>query len=95
MRLSWSPRSIADLEAIRSYICLDSPIYADLVVRRITHAVDRLEHFPDSGRVVPEVGDERLREVIVRPYRVAYRVHRGAVEIVTVFHAARLFPGIP
>jgi len=40
---------------------------------------------------VPEVGDESLREVIHGNYRIVYRVSDQAVEIVTVFHGARLF----
>jgi plasmid stabilization system protein ParE len=31
----WSPRAIADLEEIRTYIAADSPAWADLSVRRL------------------------------------------------------------
>lgn len=74
IRLVWSPQAIEDVEAVRSYVA----------------AVDRLESFPLSGRVVPEVGDESLREVVYGNYRMVYRVKAEAVEIVTVFHSARL-----
>jgi plasmid stabilization system protein ParE len=40
--------------------------------------------------MVPEVGDESLREVVYENYRVVYRVRPDAVEILTVFHGARL-----
>jgi plasmid stabilization system protein ParE len=40
--------------------------------------------------VVPEVGDESLREVVYENYQIVYRVKPGAVEIITVFHGARL-----
>src|SRR2546425_6354198 len=66
------------------------PPYADLVVERIVAAVARLESHPLSGRVVPEVGDQSLREIIQGSYRIVYRVNRDVVEIVTVFHGARL-----
>jgi plasmid stabilization system protein ParE len=42
-------------------------------VHRLVAAVERLEAFPQSGRVVPERNDEAIREVIVRPYRIVYR----------------------
>lgn len=42
--------------------------YADLLVERIVAAVNRLETFPRSGRVVPEVGDDSLREVVYENY---------------------------
>jgi addiction module RelE/StbE family toxin len=90
MRLIWSPQAVEDVEAIRSYVARDSEHYASLLVERIVAAVDRLEAFPLSGRVVPEIGDESLREIVYRNYRIVYRVKPEAVEIITVFHAARL-----
>lgn len=87
----WAPQAIQDVEAIRAYVARDSAPYADLVVERIVAAVSRLESHPLSGRVVPEVGDQALREVIHGTYRIVYRLRPDAVEIVTVFHGARLF----
>ena len=91
-RLIWSPRSIRDLEAIRDYIAQDSPLYASLVVQRLVRAPDRLVTFPELGRHVPERSEPDLREVIVRPFRIVYRVGSESIEIVTVFRASRLFP---
>ena len=54
--------------------------------------VERLETFPESGRVVPERNAKEIREIIARPYRIVYRVRPGYVEIATVFRASRLFP---
>lgn len=65
--LLWSPQSLRDLEAIRAYIAEDSPLYADLVVRRLVAAVERLSAFPESGRIVPERNTPEVRELIVRP----------------------------
>lgn len=90
--LIWSPQALRDVESIRAYIAEDSPLYADLVVRRIVAAVERLDTFPKSGRVVPERNVPEIREVIVKPYRVVYRLRPGVVEIATVFRASRLFP---
>lgn len=89
----WSPESVRDLESIRTYIGEDSLLYADLVVRRIVASVERLRSFPESGRIVPERDNPDIREIIVGPYRVVYRLRGGSVEIVTVFRASRLFPG--
>jgi plasmid stabilization system protein ParE len=65
------------------------------VVQRLVSAVERLEAFPQSGRVVPERDIEHLREIIAAPYRIVYRVRTGLVEIVTVFRASRTFPDVP
>jgi toxin ParE1/3/4 len=90
IRLLWSPQAVEDVEAIRAFVARDSEHYANLLVERIVAAVDRLDSFPLSGRVVPEVGDELLREVVYGNYRIVYRVQPAVVEIVTVFHSARL-----
>ena len=90
-RVIWAPQAIQDVEAIRAYVARDSARYADLVVERIIAAVERLENNPRSGRIVPEVGDESVREVIHGNYRVVYRLRHEVVEIATVFHGARLF----
>ena len=90
-RIVWAPQAVEDVEAIRAYVARDSPRYADLVVERIVAAVALLESSPRSGRVVPEVSDESLREVIHGNYRIVYRVRHDIIEIATVFHGARMF----
>ena len=63
----WAPQAIQDVEAIRAHVGRDSPHYADLLVERLIAAVERLTDNPRSGRVVPELGDESIREVIAFP----------------------------
>ena len=87
----WAPQAIQDVEAIRAHVARDSAHYGDLVVERIVAAVERLKDNPRSGRVVPELGDESIREVIHGNYRIVSRLRRDVVEIATVFHGARLF----
>jgi len=53
-------------------------------------AVERLAIFPNSGRIVPEANDPALRETILGDYRIVYRVKRELVEVLTVYHGARL-----
>ena len=90
----WSPQSVRDLEAIHAYISDESPRYADLVVGRLVAAVERLQAFPESGRIVPERADPSIREIIVGSYRVVYRLRSDLVEIATVFRGSRLFPDL-
>jgi toxin ParE1/3/4 len=91
-RLVWSPRSLQDLLAIRDYIGRDSPAYADLTVRRVFEAVERLAAFPESGRLVPELRRRDVREVIVGSLRVVYRYDGATVGVITVFNASQRFP---
>lgn len=53
-------------------------------------AIERVGLFPESGRVVPEANDSALREVVYSNYRIVYRVTPEAVEVVAVYHGARL-----
>ena len=90
-RIIWAPQAVEDVEAIRAYVARDSLHYAGLVVERIVAAVAQLESSPRAGRVVPEVGDDSLRELIHRNYRIVYRLRDDIIEVATVFHGARLY----
>jgi len=59
-------------------------------VADVLKAVERLELFPRCGRVVPELGHSAIREIILGSYRIIFRVRRGVVEILTIYHGARL-----
>jgi addiction module RelE/StbE family toxin len=91
-RVVWTLQAIEDVEAVRAYIARDSPHYAALLAERLVESVERLQEFPRSGRVVPEVGQEAYREVILGTYRIVYRLIGDVAEILTVVHAARLLP---
>jgi toxin ParE1/3/4 len=60
-------------------------------VDNVFEAVKRLEVFPRSGRVVPEVGQENIREILFGSYRIVYMVGEEEVNILTVLHASRPF----
>jgi len=96
-RLRWTSQAIADLEAIGDFIARDAPSVAQVVARQLVEAVERLEVFPRSGRVVPEVGRDDVREIIFGSYRIVYVVNEEDVNILTVFHASRRFQlsGLP
>ena len=63
-RVAWSPRAIEDLEAIAQYISADSSAYAATVVKTILNTTRNLSRFPYAGRIVPELGDENIRECV-------------------------------
>ncbi len=92
----WTPQARDDLQAIYDYVTKDSVRYADLVIGHIIDAVGRLQQFPESGRIVPELQRAEIREVLWRSYRIVYRYQApdGKVQILTVFRAERLFPGL-
>jgi toxin ParE1/3/4 len=89
-RVVWSPRATEDLEAIAEYIAADSTAYAAAVVKRILRIARNLSQFPYSGRIVPEIGDENIREWFAYSYRVIYEVEGEVVTIGAVVHGRRL-----
>ncbi len=61
----------------------------------LLNATQRLETFPRSGRAVPEVEDDDVREVIYRDYRVIYLYDETAerIEVLSVLHSSKQFGG--
>ena len=92
VRIRWSAEAVRDLEEIHDYIARSSPRYAAVVAGRLVVAVDQVREYPESGRVVPELGDPAVREVIHGAYRIVYELHADVAEVLTVFRASRLFP---
>jgi len=95
-KLIWSPSAKFDLKDIADFIAEDRKSVAQRFVGSIFQTVERLADFPESGRIVPEFGDTAIREIILKPLRIIYRVDTGTrvVEIVRVWHAARGIPDI-
>lgn len=89
-KITWSLKSVENLDDISNYISKNSPLYAPVFIQKIIKSVDRLIEFPLSGRVVPEFNDENIRELIFHNYRIVYRVNFNNVEIILVIHGARL-----
>lgn len=93
-RLEWTDPAVADLENIQDYLARDSVEYAEAVVDRLILSVDRLESFPESGRLVPESTDHKVREIIVSGYRIIYRLRKNRAQILAVIHGARNLAGM-
>jgi plasmid stabilization system protein ParE len=65
----WTETAWRDLERIADYIAEDSPGYAAAFVRRVWDRSRSLETLAERGRVVPEVGDPAVRELVISSYR--------------------------
>ena len=89
-RVVWSPRAVEDLQAIAQYIAVDSNAYAAAVVKTILNTARRFSQFPFSGRIVPELADQNIRESFAFNYRVIYRIENQIVTVATVVHGKRL-----
>lgn len=91
-----SPSARADLRDIVRYISFDAPERAVRFGQFLISRTKGLAQFPEIGRVVPEFADSRIREIVVRSYRVIYRLDHAQhlVEVIRFWHAARGTPEI-
>lgn len=92
VRLSRSAR--LDLQNIVRYISINDPARALRFGRFLIRSALTLSQFPKRGRVLPELGDEAIREIIVRAYRIVYHLDhdKRVVEVIRIWHAARGTP---
>ena len=85
MKIVWAPLAIERAYEAAAYIAGDKPEAALRWLDGLFACTDRLESFPDSGRIVPELGLPEYREVIYnRSHRVVYRREKNRVAILTV-----------
>lgn len=86
MRVEFTGPALDDFVAITDYIAAHSPQAAERIKARIFAATDRLADQPALGRP-GRVG--RTRELVLRPYIVAYHVRGQVVEVLAVLDARR------
>jgi addiction module RelE/StbE family toxin len=91
VKVRWTRPALDDLLAIFRYVARDNPDAAFRLRDRLRAATALLVDHPRMGRVVPEIGDESVREIVRGNYRIQYRV-AGEVHIVAVFEGHREVP---
>ena len=64
MKTSWTELAKFQLEEIHKFISRDSRHYANIFAMNVKKSVLRLNQIPYSGRTVPEIGNENIREII-------------------------------
>jgi toxin ParE1/3/4 len=90
VKVIWSPLAIERAYEAAAHIAEDKPGAALSWIEGLFKATDRLELFPESGRVVQEIGLSDYREIVYRSHRVIYRVEKSQVSILTVRNFAQL-----
>jgi len=87
----WAERARRALDEALTYIAERSPQSARRLAERVLERADSLDTFSERGRIVPELDDPTLRELLIDPFRLMYEVHERQVEIVGFIHQRRLF----
>ena len=92
-RVRWSSPALYDLVNILE-IGKEDPVSAHRYAEKFEEVVRQLVDFPRTGRVVPEYGDECIRERIVPPFRLVYRLESPEeLIVVRVHHSTQQLPG--
>ena len=91
MRLRWFSRALADLVSLRAYIARDNPIAAAEMAERILKHVNLLIDQPGMGRPGRIEGTKEL-VISGTPYIVPYRIKKGEIQLLRVFHGAQQWP---
>jgi toxin ParE1/3/4 len=88
VRLRYTPRALAELDEILTYIGERSPQGAQRVQARIQAVIDLLMKHPKSGHAT---SNPNLRRIVAAPYPylIFYRAAQEEIIIIGVRHSAR------
>jgi toxin ParE1/3/4 len=87
--LIWTEPALQQLDAIAEYIALDNPEAASRLVEKVFNSTERLQEFPQSGRIPAELSSSIYREVLVPPCRIFYREDGSRVLVIHVMRDER------
>jgi len=90
VRIKWLVSAKNDLKEIYDYISFDSKRYAKLQLERIQNSTEILKTQIEIGKIVDEIGDPKIREIVEGNYRIIYKIiSKYELHILMVHHGAR------
>ena len=91
-----TPQAIEDLRQAVTVIAQHNPERARTFGYELIDRALSLGTFPERGRVVPEIGEPAVREIIHRPFRIIYEIFpdQAVVYVLRFWHGARGEPEI-
>lgn len=92
MKIIWSPTARTNIKEIIEYISKDNPDAALTLIEQFETKVEKLKQNPESGRVLSEIKNDKIREIVVhKNYGVIYEINPDIIEILTVRHFRQNF----
>jgi toxin ParE1/3/4 len=91
-----TPQSIDDLREVVTFIAPHNPERARSFGYELIDQALSLATFPERGRVVPEIDEPSVREIIHASYRIIYEIfpEQNVVYVLRFWHGARGEPEI-
>ena len=91
MQIFVANSAYSDLEAIREYYKGEgAPQIGKAFLEAILKHIKTLADNSSIGRVVPEFGEERIRELIHAPFRIVYLREQDSIHVIRVWRSERL-----
>ncbi len=90
VEIRWSPIATEDYESIIKYYDTTAPKFAQNFAKKIIYIIENLNQFTKIGRIVPEIQNAEIREVIYRNFRIIYRLKDDILEIARIIHGNRI-----
>lgn len=83
----------ADLRELFLYVANDRPATAEKVKHRLVNGLKSLRFFPERYSKIREKFHTKFiyRLVLIKPYRIIFRILGNEVFVVRIVHQARLF----
>jgi len=90
MKLVYSRRALADIEAIGTYYSTHaSPAIAEAIEARFINVIERIRRAPKSAPRVTQRSEVRVVSVARYPFRIFYRVRNDTIDILHIRHTSR------
>ena len=84
MRIIWSHCALERAAEIADYIAEDNPSAAKKWITQLFEHVKKIEQFPESTRIVHEINDPTIREVVFKNFRIIYEIQNNCINVLTV-----------
>ncbi len=88
----WAETAEKDLLKVIEHVAQNSPGNATKILRKIKKRVDDLYYSPTRCRIIPELyehGITQYREMIIKPWRVMFRISNEKVYVLSVLDSRR------
>jgi len=90
VRVVWTQEALDRLFDIEDFISQNSPQRAVRFINYLMQRGEGLSKNPLIGRIVPEISNPNIREIIAKKYRIIYKIQENKIEILTVFEGHKL-----
>jgi len=88
----WTTIAVSDLLGVVSFVSEDSPKAAVEILAKDKSRTAKLNRSPERERIVPELrrhGLSSYREIVIKPWRVIYRIEGRSVYVLSVIDGCR------